>query len=170
MNQSFFLIVILSVFLLSCSTETPSSKSKEENKTLFEENKKIATMSDSIVFDRGLVNLNDSVILSLYDSLKNKFDVEFSLIDLQTLFKKVEFEQITQGKKFSHKFLIEDFKCDCFDEMTLSFDHTDEYFTLVLFETIYVQDLDWCPEHNKWFVFKFKDSKIFDLDLIAEAG
>lgn len=170
MNQSLILTFLLSFFLLSCSSKNENSSDERMNAIPLERSDNIEQKRDSSFFDGSIVDLNDTIVHSLYDSLKNQFDVEFNLIDLQALFKKVKVEQLTKGKKFSHRFLIENFKCDCFDEMILSFDHTNESFTLVLFETIYVQDLDWCPEHNKWFVFKIKEGKIFDFDLIAEAG
>ena len=170
MNQGLILTFTLSLFVSSCSTEETTSISKEENGAAFEITETIIAKSDSAIFERSLIDLSDSIVLSLYDSLKKEFQIEFRLIDLQTLFKKVNIEQLTQGESFSNRFLIEEFECDCLDELVLSYDQSTQYFNLVINETIYVEGLDWCPEHTKVFGYQVNDGEIQSLNLLAEAG
>lgn len=104
-----------------------------------------------------------SLIESLYGSLKSQFDIDFEKNHLNDLLQNVNIERLKNGLQIEKDFLFENFDCDCFDKMKISYSVKDRRFVLWVYEEYYDKDLDWCPESSFSYSFIIEENKITDL-------
>lgn len=156
--------LLLFIALLSCSIET------ETHEEPIEVPEPVVSHEQKEEPETNPFEFTEETISTLYDSLDTRFDVEFELDDLQRLFRKVEPVELAQGNEFWYEFLIEDFECDCVDRLKIRYDDSSEMFELALYTELYIEDLDWCPEHTIGYGFKFKNGVISDTQVLFEAG
>lgn len=107
---------------------------------------------------------------SLYEKLNSEFEIHFSLKDLNSVLNGVKIGELKKGKEIEKVMLFENFKCDCYDKIKISYSQSENRFILFIYEEAFVEDLDWCPESSYCFSFNLKNNKIIDLRMDFIAG
>ncbi|WP_320815370.1 hypothetical protein [Flavobacterium sp.] len=107
---------------------------------------------------------------SLYKKLNSEFKIHFSLNNLNSVLNGVKIEELKKGKEIEKEMLFENFKCDCYDKIKISYSQSENRFILFIYEEAFVEDLDWCPESSYYYSFDVKNNKIIDLRMDFIAG
>jgi len=111
-----------------------------------------------------------SLIQSLNLKLSKQFEIDFQETHLVELLNGINLEELKNGKEYEKEFLFEDFECDCFDKIKISYSNQDGRFNLWVYEEFFEEGLDWCPESSYSYSFKIDNNKIVDLQLDYMAG
>jgi len=103
----------------------------------------------------------------LYSQLITNFKsaIGFKESHLTELLTDISIPELKQGKSVEKKMLFEDFQCECYDQMKLSYSNTDNRFILHVYEEFFNKKLDWCPESSSTYSFEILENKISDLKL-----
>jgi len=113
-----------------------------------------------------------SVVSDLYSQLSSLSEGELSFDKnlLSGFLAEVDVVEVKNGNVFEKKVLFESFDCDCFDKLSLSFDKETGRYTLLIYEEIFIEELDWCPESSYGYSFAIKNQKLLDFRLDFMAG
>ena len=146
------LALTFSILFSSCETNDASANSKN-------------TASSEIDFDADFTqDLYEKIMKASEDS------VTFSQQQLIDFLKTANPEEVKNGNSYESELLFESIECDCLDQMSLSYDENQDAFILGIYEEIYVEDMDWCPESAYQFSFGVKNQKAINVSFEFLAG
>lgn len=157
MNKKLITLTGFLVLLLSCKQKENRKDNILEEKLTLESKIEVETVK----FDHNLIE-------QLYNNLKSDFEIHFGLSHLSDVLNDISISELKNGKEFEKEMLFENFECDCYDRIKISY--SDTRFILWIDEEFYEKDLDWCPESSYSYSFKIEDKKITDLKLDFMAG
>lgn len=106
------------------------------------------------------VTFDENLKKELFNKLNAKEKTSFSYKNLSDLLSLTTISGLQQGAIIEKEFLFEDFKCNCNDKMTLSYDKEKELFVLLIYEESYEKGLDWCPESSYSYSFRIVGNKV----------
>ncbi|WP_156109273.1 hypothetical protein [Polaribacter sp. Hel1_85] len=142
---------------LNTKTEQSTLKNEKIKKEKIDYNLE----SNSIKFDNNLVE-------KLYKNLKSNFEIDFELSHLNNALNGIKMSELKNGKIFEKEMLFENFNCECYDKITISY--SENRFLLDIYEEFFEKELDWCPESSYRYSFKIVNKTISDLKLDFMAG
>ncbi len=111
-----------------------------------------------------------ATVISLYDKLNSKFDIDFNQHHLESALIGISINRVKAGEEFEEEMLFEDFECNCFDIIRISYSNENQRFLLWVYEEFYESELDWCPESSYTYSFQIRNRQIVDLQLDFMAG
>lgn len=152
-----YLFVFAAFLLFSCS-QNKTNKSADN------------AITENTSFNLKSTPFDDYLIEELYKNLNDKFKVSFQAEHLHELLDGVAVEDLKSGKIIKKTMLFEHCDCECFDKMKLSYSKLDDKYVLYVYEELYEESLDWCPESSALYSFKLKDNTILELNLDFAAG
>lgn len=126
--------------------------------------------SCSLTEEPGTSNFSPSLIQSLHLKLSEQFEIDFQESHLIELLSGINLEELKNGKEYEKEFLFEDFQCDCFDKIKISYSSQDDRINLWVYEEFFEEGLDWCPESSYSYSFIIENNDIVDLQLDYMAG
>lgn len=146
---------------LKVDTEKKIEKITAEEQKTTNANSKSNSEFEIRVFDQNLVQ-------QLYNELKSNFEIGFTQKHLNSALIGLKISELKKGKEFEKEMLFENFKCECYDNIKISY--SENRYRLWIYEEFYEKDLDWCPESNYSYSFTIANDKITDLKLDFMAG
>ena len=146
------LALTFGILFSSCETNDASANSKK-------------TASSEIEFDADFAR-------DLYEKLMKASEgsVSFSQQQLIEFLKAANPEELKNGNSYESELLFESIKCDCLDQMSLSYDQNQDAFILGIYEETYVEDMDWCPESTYQYSFGVKNQQAINVSFEFLAG
>ncbi|MDB3905352.1 hypothetical protein N9335_02625 [Crocinitomicaceae bacterium] len=151
-TKSIVFVFCFGVIVSSCETNEPAVISKE-------------VKPKKIIFDSRFVE-------DLYGKLQASSEdaMGFSQQQLIDFLKIADPEELKKGNSYGTELLFESFKCNCLDEISISYDENKDAFILSVYEEAYVEDLDWCPESSYEYSFEIQDQKAENVKFDFLAG
>lgn len=151
-TKSIIVPFCLGIIISSCETNEPAVISKE-------------VKPEKIIFDSRFVE-------DLYGKLEASSEdaVGFSQQQLIDFLNVADPEELKKGNSYGTELLFESFKCNCLDEISISYDSNKDAFIISVYEEAYIEGLDWCPESSYEYSFEIQDQKAENVKFDFLAG